>query len=162
MTEVPSDMLPPSKKLGMLKLEYEGHIEIKGLQYTGVETGADGVLRNCYEFIKGQDMEFIERNKDVKGLLIECDGPVIYEGATTDWKNTKDKDITKPFKVKQSPRPEEKGYWWNYTSNSWGELKPFKYGDIENITRIRVLKDPDDLAGISIKIGIPVGVVEVK
>ena len=31
MTEVPSDMLPPSKKLGMLKLEYEGHIEIKGL-----------------------------------------------------------------------------------------------------------------------------------
>ena len=31
MTEVPSDMLPPSKKLGLLKLEYEGHIEIKGL-----------------------------------------------------------------------------------------------------------------------------------
>ena len=31
MIEVPSDMLPPSKKLGMLKLEYEGHIEIKGL-----------------------------------------------------------------------------------------------------------------------------------
>jgi len=31
MIEVPSDMLPPSKKLGMLKLEYEGKIEIKGL-----------------------------------------------------------------------------------------------------------------------------------
>ena len=31
MIEVPSDMLPPSKKLGLLKLEYEGHIEIKGL-----------------------------------------------------------------------------------------------------------------------------------
>jgi hypothetical protein len=31
MIEVPSDMLPPSKKLGMLKLEYEGNIEIKGL-----------------------------------------------------------------------------------------------------------------------------------
>ena len=31
LTEVPSDMLPPSKKLGMLKLEYEGYIEIKGL-----------------------------------------------------------------------------------------------------------------------------------
>jgi hypothetical protein len=31
MTEVPSDMLPPSKKLGLLKLEYEGYIEINGL-----------------------------------------------------------------------------------------------------------------------------------
>jgi hypothetical protein len=31
LTEVPSDMLPPSKKLGMLKLEYEGYIEINGL-----------------------------------------------------------------------------------------------------------------------------------
>jgi len=31
MIEVPSDMLPLSKKLGMLKLEYEGNIEIKGL-----------------------------------------------------------------------------------------------------------------------------------
>jgi hypothetical protein len=31
LTEVPSDMLPASKKLGMLKLEYEGYIEIKGL-----------------------------------------------------------------------------------------------------------------------------------
>jgi hypothetical protein len=31
LTEIPGDMLPPSKKLGMLKLEYEGYIEISGL-----------------------------------------------------------------------------------------------------------------------------------
>ena len=131
------------------------HIPLKGLTFFGSETQGpfglypyDGVVRDWYSYTGEEEMGMIGI-AGVVGVIVMCEGPVIYDMIITkDGKSTS-------LRIKKTTAVGDTGQTWDETTKTWSKVHPFRYTDIYNISGVRIMKDPDDITPIKVEIGYP-------
>lgn len=108
----------------------------------------DGKERYWYTLDGTTDMGFM-LVKGLKGMIIMCEGPVIYEITTYDGRAYTN------LRVKKTAEIGDTAHYWDKKTKTWcEEAQPFSLPKVKNVYSIRVLKDPNDDSPIFVEIGI--------
>lgn len=114
--------------------------------YMPLYTGTD-MDRYWYVFDGETDMGMMNV-QDIKGLVILCKGPVIYDFIISE-------PGKKACNLRIKSLGNNQGQTWDWINKEWGPTHAFEYEKIFNISGVRVLKDSEDPTPIQVEIGFP-------